>query len=347
MAVPSLKDYLDTIDHDPALLVVDPKQFSGDKAQLETKVVSAYGVSRERLASLVQENIFSAYLEAEDINNDFIKQYEALLGRVLKAPYKITDDGWLRKVAHGMSQWYRETKYDPASKVNNPENGLASTALGLLGGVILGAAVTPLALPVYALLFGSLFWSNPDLKGQQAKFTRSVENYVRDVYRLNIMAQKMEHEVADIRTLDPQAMDVFVQKYGKERLKREGMETNDLEPDELLALVKKYGALELQEHMQTAREHVRQVREVTADILTAAGFKPYQLKGYVASDIAKGEALARTEAETNLDLQIENLREQAGRGEKEKSSETVAEAEPLAGEERTGRRAKRKQGVAQ
>ena len=298
--IPSLRDYLER-DSDPLLPKVNLGLVKEDPVVLETKVISAYQTLQEQRTGISTKGIFTPYIEAEDINGDFIAKYESLLEKIQKAPYKVIDDGMLRKLVYA--------NHDVLGDYYSGPPLVFLESLGLVAlSIIVGVVGTPLGLPAVALLGGTLLFGNPSLKGPQNKFTRNAIDYVRDVYHLNIQAQKMEHEVADIRTLDAHEMENLVMKYGKERLKKEGTDTSSLEHEEVTALAMDYGKMDLKERMDAAQKHVQQVKELTRQILQMVGITAYELKNYVASDIAQGEALARINNETDLDARIEALR---------------------------------------
>ena len=299
--ISSLVDYLQQTGNEPILQTIEPPLMQ-DRKILEEKVVSAYQKAQEGLSEVAGKEIFTPYIEAEDINGAFIAQYMDLLGRVQKAPFKVKDDSWLSKVVYASNDTIMNT-YDGGALAFVEIVGAATLAL------IVGVAGTPLGIPAVGLLAGTLIFGNPKLKGERNQFTRKATEYLRDVYRLNIMAQKMEHEVADIRTLEPNEMESLLQKYGKQRIKREEVETDTLNCEEILALTRKYGAMELQEKLLAAQTQVQQVHHYTENMLKAVGIGSYVLKDYVASDLQKAEDLAKVnEVLTDTDKQLEALR---------------------------------------
>src|SRR3989344_1053757 len=214
---------------------------TANASELEKAVVSTYKPLHEAVKDSHKTGIFEIYLDAKDIDRDQVRRYSAGLEKLQRAPFKVKESSWLRKLAHRTSEWRKE-KSRETEKLNKERrysypNGEyyyfsdvePSDILNVLGG--LGGFITTLAgvatntpeaiyvgssLLTSAAAYVGLVWKKTDLKPVEHKFEPDqARNYLLELRRFHLLAQQMEREVEDIDRLDHEQKYDFVMKYGK------------------------------------------------------------------------------------------------------------------------------------
>ena len=284
---------------------------TANASELEKAVVSTYKPLHEAVKDSHKTGIFEIYLDAKDIDRDQVRRYSAGLEKLQRAPFKVKESSWLRKLAHRTSEWRKEKSRETEKRnkerrywyphgeyiYSDVELSDILNVLGGLGGFIttlVGVTTnTPEAIYVGSSLltsaaaYAGLVWKKTDLKPVEHKFEPDqARNYLLELRRFHLLAQQMEREVEDIDRLDHEQKYDFVMKYGKIRMNREKAVTTGLTKDEIVTRTLQYGAREVAEQINKAKTEVRTVRESVETVLKAANVEIIELsESYVPAGI--------------------------------------------------------------
>jgi len=209
--------------------------------------------SGQDLRRIPSRNVFQVYDAVKDLDPEVTEEYFSLLAQVKKKPFRVKDP-WIKSIIYKSSQ-----------SLDYPSDGVFVTTIlsGGTAGAIAGGSV---AGPPGGILgfvagvicacatvagIGKIHTKMDGYYSRTYRFNQPVIDYLEKVSALNLTAQKLQAEVADLEDLSTAEIHQLENKFGG----REGV----------------------LQRMDKAKKEVEQVRTYTSTILGTVGVNIPQL----------------------------------------------------------------------
>ncbi len=251
---------------------------------LEGSIIRFYeGIGSDSIIDLARESkgVLGIYGVSGDISKKKIGEYEGIVRKLQKKPYRVEGDGWIKKKLYQLSNWESERRVAVLFENKTDEKIRLHK---LVGGVVFFGTLVSLAvassddsaleaLGAIGTLMGSSYLGVRSKKFELKKDTYSFkEGQARDtIFRLRIwndFMQEVGDKISEISYSDCE--EEIIREYGAERISR-GMLSSGLGDERIEGEVLSLGGKEVKEQMENAKTKIGKMTRSIGSFLRDVG----------------------------------------------------------------------------